>query len=213
MKKLILTYFILIFPALLIAQKDVTQFLGIPVDGYKTEMIEKLQSKGYTYIKESDVFQGEFNGQDVNIFLQTYNNKVWRIAIADQKGTDETNIKIRFNNLIQQFSNNDKYDITEDEVSNYTISEDEDISYEMLVNNKRYDAYFYQKPKTEIVKYAENVRKNDSISEKEKIDLMVQRILSVTDKQVWFTIGEISAEYFIYIYYVNPNNKASGQDL
>ena len=75
MKKLILIYFILIFPALLIAQKDVTQFLGIPVDGYKTEMIEKLQSKGYTYIKESDVFQGEFNGEDVNIFLQTYNNK------------------------------------------------------------------------------------------------------------------------------------------
>ena len=30
------------------AQKDVTKFLGIPVDGFKTEMISKLKSKGFS---------------------------------------------------------------------------------------------------------------------------------------------------------------------
>ena len=39
---------LLIFPMASYAQKDVTQFLDIPVDGYKPEMIEKLKSKGYT---------------------------------------------------------------------------------------------------------------------------------------------------------------------
>ena len=29
------------------AQKDVTTFLGIPVDGYKSEMKKKLMAKGY----------------------------------------------------------------------------------------------------------------------------------------------------------------------
>lgn len=31
------------------AQKDVTQFLGIPVDGTKTEMVQKLKAKGFKY--------------------------------------------------------------------------------------------------------------------------------------------------------------------
>ena len=29
------------------AQKDITQFLGIPIDGYKPEMIKKLKDKGF----------------------------------------------------------------------------------------------------------------------------------------------------------------------
>ena len=55
---------LLIFPMASYAQKDVTQFLDIPVDGYKPEMIEKLKSKGYTINQQSeDVLDGEFNGQ------------------------------------------------------------------------------------------------------------------------------------------------------
>ena len=32
------------------AQNDVTKFLGIPVDGTKTAMIQQLKEKGYTYM-------------------------------------------------------------------------------------------------------------------------------------------------------------------
>ena len=69
----------------LYAQKDVTQFLGIPVDGYKPEMIQKLKTKGFTINPlTKDVLDGEFNGTDVNVFIATNNNKVWRIALATE---------------------------------------------------------------------------------------------------------------------------------
>ena len=40
---------LLTISTILYAQKDVTQFLGIPVDGSKSEMIQKLKAKGYRY--------------------------------------------------------------------------------------------------------------------------------------------------------------------
>ena len=54
------------------AQKDVTQFLGIPIDGSKSAMIQKLKAKGFkanSYNK--DVLEGEFNGMDVNVHVAT----------------------------------------------------------------------------------------------------------------------------------------------
>ena len=124
-------------------EKEVTQFLGIPVDGSKTEMIKKLQAKGFQKSEVSDL-EGEFNGQDVYIFVKTNNNKVYRIVVMDKNQIDETNIKIRFNNLCFQFANNPKYISLQD----YIIPESEDIGYEMTVNKKRYDAIYYQRPLT-----------------------------------------------------------------
>ena len=129
----------LILPVALQAQKDVTQFLDIPVDGYKPEMIKKLKSKGYTINQyKDDILEGEFNGTDVNIIIATNNNKVWRIAVFEVNTTDETNIKIKFNNLIRQFVNNNRYSTEADStIAKYTIPKEEDISYEITVNNKR----------------------------------------------------------------------------
>jgi hypothetical protein len=82
LKKIIQIFILLILPIALYAQKDVTQFLDIPVDGFKPEMIKKLKSKGYTINQYSeDILEGEFNGTDVNIGIATNNNKVWRIAV------------------------------------------------------------------------------------------------------------------------------------
>ena len=39
----------------LYAQKTVTKFLGIPVDGTKTAMIQQLEAKGYQYNSTMDV--------------------------------------------------------------------------------------------------------------------------------------------------------------
>ena len=80
-------------------KKDVTKFLGIPVDGYKSEMKKKLINKGFTYDARNDNFKGEFNGRDVTIFIGTNNNKVWRIMVCDANYCNETDIKIRFNNI------------------------------------------------------------------------------------------------------------------
>ncbi len=103
-------YMLLISPTALYAQKDVTQFLGIPVDGSKSEMIKKLKDKGYTSNSfNKDILVGEFNGTDVNIHIVTNNNKVCRIMVCDANETSEVNIKIRFNKLCQQFQINEKY--------------------------------------------------------------------------------------------------------
>ena len=144
-KTLILCAALLTLTVLCNAQDRALKFLGIPVDGYKSEMIQKLRNKGYTYSKNGgeDVLTGEFNGTDVNIYIGTNNNKVWRIYIADDDTRDEYQIKLRFNTLCDQFERNSRYTaLSEDQ----EIPMDEDISYEMNVNDKRYEAAFYQIP-------------------------------------------------------------------
>lgn len=132
------------------AQKDVTKFLGIPVDGTKTQMIQKLKAKGFVYNQSKDLLKGEFNGEQVEISVQTQGNKVWRLAVSDVKGRDEGQIKIRYNKLINQFKNNENYmEISENEV----LSEDEDIQYKMIVDNKQYQTAFYQVPNIDSTQY------------------------------------------------------------
>lgn len=146
MKKLLYAIIALLYAATMQAQKeqkDVTKFLGIPVDGYKPAMIEKLKAKGFTpTIADKDILEGEFNGTDVNVCIVTNNNKVYRIMLADKNNRGETDIKIRFNNLCRQFGNNPKYRPMTDKEQ--TIPDDEHLSYEITVNKKRYEAGFYQ---------------------------------------------------------------------
>ena len=82
------------------AQKEVTKFLGIPVDGYKSEMIQKLKAKGYNYNNTTEYLEGEFNGRDVRIAVVTNNNKVYRVFVVDEYSVDESQIKIRFRGLL-----------------------------------------------------------------------------------------------------------------
>ena len=135
MKKILSLAVLLAFSLAMYAQKDVTKFLGIPVDGTKSEMIKKLKEKGFTECSyDKDVLEGEFNGTDVQIFIVTNNNKVWRIAIADAYPRDEANIRIRFNKLCSQFERNKKYfeaNADSSDYTDYTIPDDEDISYEI----------------------------------------------------------------------------------
>ena len=108
MKHFLLLSLLFVSSLVAFAQKDVTTFLGIPVDGYKSEMKQKLISKGFTYDAQNDCFEGEFNGEEVMISIVTNNNKVYRIAVIDKMSRDETNIRIRFNNLCHQFAKNKK---------------------------------------------------------------------------------------------------------
>lgn len=125
------------------AQSDVTTFLGIPVDGYKSDMIQALKSKGFVSSSyDKNILQGEFNGTDVSIHVATNNNKVYRLMLCDENTIDELAIRLRFNKLCDQFVANGRY-VTFGE---YKIPEDEDISYQMSVHKKRYEAIFYQAP-------------------------------------------------------------------
>lgn len=137
MKK-ILCVFLLCTIAIIGYAQNTIKFLGIPIDGTKTEMISKLEAKGYEYNSYADVLTGEFNGRDVIISVQTVNNKVWRIAVGEKDKVDEANAKIRYNNLYDQFVKNAKYVL----VYGRKLTDSDDISYEMIVHNKRYDTSF-----------------------------------------------------------------------
>lgn len=223
LKKTLWFFMLLILPVALQAQKDVTKFLDIPVDGYKSEIMQKLKSKGFTINRyDDDIMEGEFNGTDVKLIIATNNNKVWRIAVLDVNPTDETNIKIRFNNLIQQFVNNNRYSKEADStVAKYTIPKDEDISYEIAVHNKRYEAVFCQKSLKydSLTKELELLNAKDNLNDKEKeragnliLELFSESLNSL-NKHVWFMIKEDNGEYRIVIYYDNEHNKANGSGL
>lgn len=220
MKKLLFSFFLFTVSTILFAQSpEVTRFMGIPVDGTETEMIRKLKSKGFVSSSiDPNILTDEFNGQKVNVHIATNNNKVYRIAVADANPVNESEIRIRFNNLCEQFENNPKYIGT----SNHIIPEDENISYEMRINNKRYDATFMQKAEALISKenfnrfldnLSEDTTKN--LSEEEVKELFAKHCSEIMqNKIVWFTIHEASyKEYYIMIYYDNEYNKAHGEDL
>ena len=197
MRKFLTLLAMIAISASVFAQKEVTKFMGIPVDGSPTEMIKKLKAKGFTTDEDAmqavklegsdldgpEVLTGRFNGEYVRLYLNVGTNNVGRISLVDKNSRDETQIKIRFNTLVRQFEGNGKYVPYVDE---QTIADDEDISYQMTVNKKQYQAAFLQKGE------------DGTVDEK---------------RFVWFTIGEGSDGYVIYMFYDNKYNQADGSDL
>lgn len=212
------------------AQKDVTKFMGIPVDGTSSEMVRQLKSKGFKLLtnhKGTDVLEGRFNGVDVHVYISTDNGKVSRIMVSDQNYISETDIKIRFNNLCKQIMNTGKYF----SLGDYTIPEDEDISYEMDINNKRYEAIFYQKTEEDIKKEPQSSTKSkdeDNLTTEELYELAMDKLKNLTDdlknqlesmkdyykRPVWFIISKSSYDkYNIIMFYDNEYNRPNGEDL
>lgn len=196
MRKFLTLLAMIAISASVFAQKEVTKFMGIPVDGSPTEMIKKLKAKGFTTDEdvmlgvelglidwdESEVLIGRFNGERVRVYIAVEKNKVRRICLSDKDRRDETQIKRRFNTLVRQFENNDKYVYFYEQ----TIADDEDISYQMTVNKKQYQAVFFQKGE------------DGTVDEK---------------RIVWFTISQYPDGYKIAMFYENKYNQADGSDL
>lgn len=207
------------------AQSDVTTFLGIPVDGYKSDMIQALKSKGFVSSSyDKNILQGEFNGTNVSIHVATNNNKVYRLMLCDENTTDELAIRLRFNKLCNQFVANGRY-VTFGE---YKIPEDEDISYQMSVHKKRYEAIFYQAPNITdtlalqnnvkamlLTKYTEEQIANPTEEiQKDMMSMAFDYSMKlVAMKPVWFMISEYGGKYYITMYYDNEYNRANGEDL
>ena len=208
--------------------KDVTTFLGIPVDGTASSMKQKLVSKGFVPKKMGDLewLEGEFNGTDVRVRIFTNKNKVYRILLADKNTVDEAQIKIRFNNLVKQFENNKRYTW----FYPYTLSDEVNISYGMTVDKMNYDAYFYQVPNMEkadtlalqkkarnelLSKYTEAELNNPSEEITKEINNTAIKIGTelMLMKPVWFSICERYGEYYIKMFYDNKYNQADGEDL
>ena len=153
--------------------------------------------------------------------------------VVDDNNSDGTSIKIRFNTLCRQFENNKKYEPMTDKEQ--TIPDDEDLSYEIKVNKKRYEAGFYQIPapldtvaiyneskQSLLDKYTQEQLDNPTEEISAKIQLKylinkskydIQNLLTMSNKLVWFMIDEMYGDYYILLYYDNEYNHADGEDL
>ena len=229
MKRVLLSTLMLFLMSMIaFGQQEVTKFLGIPVDGSKEEMVRKLREKGFTpSLLIDDALEGEFNGSQVVVSVVTNNNKVCRILVRDAVGRNESDIRIRFNTLCEQFRNNGKYVSSIEAESIYEIPEDENIAYEMTVNHKRYQAAYCQVFPTDSIevmqavkpilqeKYTEEQLKNPSKEIEGDIwKTCYMHACEIWSKRaVWFMINEFYGEYYIGIFYDNLYNKANGEDL
>ena len=184
MKKILSLAFLLMLSLSIFAQRQVTKFLGIPVDGSRTAMIQKLKAKGFRYNSYVNALEGRFNGKDVSIYVQTNNNKVWRISVAYKNEFDKEQIKIQYNLLINQFSNNPRYKVLDAE----ELTDKDDIVQEVSINKKQYEANFGQLPDDKNIK---------------------NRLVWFTIVENPFKYQE----YYIMLFYENGYNEANGEDL
>lgn len=222
MKKLLFAAMMMLFATTANAQKDITKFLGIPIDGTKAEMIQKLKAKGFTSTDyDSEILEGEFNGEDVTIHIATNNNRVYRLMIVDANNKNETDIRIRFNNLCYQFEHNDNYIFL---TSDQSIPQGEDISFEMSVKNKRYEAVYFQNPvidstamintMLELISSKYSIEQVATMTEEEQAKLQSDITYDIISKKsVWFMIRELYGKYYISMFYDNEYNKSNGEDL
>lgn len=206
------------------------KFLGIPVDGRESEVVFKLKQKGFKMDSDGRCLEGTFNGKPSYVYIHTNNRKVDRIMVADQHPTTKGQIRIQYNNLLEQFKNNDKYL----SIGNDPIPEDEDIAYEITVHDKEYSAHFYLNPFCDEFADDEYIDKLGDMAEEEVLKLVldgevedpseekVSALLQVTMLRkavenspgvVWFKIAEHAGQYYLAIFYDNYANQAHGEDL
>lgn len=207
------------------AQSNVTTFLGIPVDGSKKEVVKALKKKGFKKSKkDKDALQGVFNGSAVNVYVLETNGRVSRIAVLPLYGTTASEVRVQFNNLCGQFLNKDNYIAQDNDLNILTykdisISSKEDISYEMRVNNKRYEASFVQLPVPRDSLLQENnpnILSSVKIADRNGNEVDINFILELTkyyNNSVWFMIDEQYGHFFIKLFYDNGNNRDTSEDL
>lgn len=231
MKRFLFTACFVLFTLFAFGQttsENTLKFLGFPVDGSKEKLIKNLKTKGFTEVAGYDVLKGTFNGQSCRVRVHTNYGKVDRVMVAGYAETySQSNVIISFNSLLHQFRDNSKY---VEIFPNVTIPSEEDIRYEMTVNNKRYEASFYLVPQLDTAEIANVVEKKfidkypqydvDSLSEKEQEEakkawlfICFEEIEKKAIGCVWFMIDYNEGVYEILIFYDNPLNRPKGDDL
>lgn len=191
MKRIITIIAVMLFVMTAAAQqKDVTKFLGIPIDGTKWEMQQKLISKGFKTTSLNGMLEGEFNGEEVYISILTNRNKVYAIGVFIKNGySSDSDAIIAFNRYVDLFNKNNRYlKMPYDQ----HIPEDENLSYQILVNNKIYRAYYTQIPEGDPSEW-------DPYSEPKSV------LVAITNGT--------KDKYNIALLYTNEYNKPNGEDL
>lgn len=236
MRKIVVTALLTLFACIALAQtssEGTLKFLGIPVDGTKDEMISRLKAKDFRYNSYDDLLYGQFNGKDAEIHVGTNHGVVDRVVVVFPS-IPESQIISEYNALLSQFNNNDKYiGIGENE----RIASDENLSYEIAIHHKDYEADFaYISPDLfseeeasqirSLLSQAKNMDKEEmqallaSMAPNEEGEMSVEqgmlilnKMMSFVSSHVWFAILEDGSKYCICLYYDNLKNRPHGEDL
>lgn len=132
--------------------KGAIKFLGIPIDGSESQFAARLLDKGFTYSRVYECYKGQFNGQDVDVYLHTNHGIMDRVYVAFPSKT-EGSIKVEYNNLLDQFEKSGKYLAYG---TNKVLTDKDDLSHEILSNGKRYQASFhYYDPDKDVVSFTD----------------------------------------------------------
>ncbi|MBQ5779599.1 MAG: hypothetical protein IIW13_06415 [Paludibacteraceae bacterium] len=142
MKKFYLIFICLLFSTCIFCQERVPNFYGIPIDGTKEEMIQKLVETG-NFIKfegsnNYDLMQISKDAKDLGITpfvkISTHDGKVAVIQQDILHLTTAEEAKFLFNSFVETSSNSSVLSVRKGDL----IPEKEDIYYEMRVNKKKY---------------------------------------------------------------------------
>ena len=239
MRRFITTFIFLLFSVVALAQtttEGTLKFLGIPIDGTEEIMIAQIKRKGFRYDSYRDCLRGQFNGKDVEVYVVTNHNVVDRIYVA-YPVMSESQVVSEYNILLGQFEQNKKYIALKE---NERIPYNEDLSYEMSVNNKKYGASFMYispdlftekeidflhalKEKVEGMSsdevqamsqaMADSLQTRTSQLSIEDTMKALNKFMSLFSGSVWFTVHERYGNYQIGIYYDNLKNRPNGEDL
>lgn len=144
MKKHLAFAVMLLIASVCLAQRSVTKFMGVPVDGTKSEMVKKLETKGFVYDSSTDMLFGKYEGKDVYVTVHTKRKVVWKVGMSFVKSYDRNEAKNMFNEMCRQFERRMTGYVSLFGDRSQEIPEDEDIYYESLSRGKQYQAAYLQ---------------------------------------------------------------------
>lgn len=202
MRKLVLALLMLLTLSLSAQEKDVIKFMGIPVDGTKSQMISKLEEKGFVTVEgirriedaekelerlggevtggkmrenDQDYFMdGYFDGKRCTIVLFSYKSIVYKISVfLEDSYKKKFDAFFRFNDYAEK------------------------------LQKKYYDENNYYKP----------------LDYSDELNLDADYFNMFIDKQkkggviLHITYPQTNMEYHIFIEYLNIANMPNGEDL
>lgn len=147
MKKIVFAFLMTLAPMSLLAQKNITTFMGIPVNGTKSSVVAKLKSRGF--VKDGhDCLKGEIENIPYLVRVMTDRGRVYRISVVEEKGTDDVSLAVaRYNSLLDWFRKDSNY--TEYEYNPYIYPSD-NLKYEKKIADGWYYAEFFQKEEPQL---------------------------------------------------------------
>ncbi len=202
MRKLVFTLLMLMTLSMSAQNDNVIKFMGIPIDGSKSEMISKLEEKGFVTVegirriedaekelerlggeitggkmRENDkeyFMNGYFDGKQCTLVIIAYKSKVYKMVVAFEDS---------YTNKIHAFTS-----------FNY---------YAEKLQNKYYDENNFYKP----LDYSDELKLDadyfNMFFDREKMGGVTLHI----------TYPKSNMEYHIILDYLNANNMPNGEDL